>query len=101
MIQSIGAQIALVAFAAAIFAGLCAGNSPGTVLIRALTALVVALFVGQGVAWAIKLVLRDHLCKRKLAIDREHLATLQNTDTEDAERTTAPPETGQEHHATQ
>jgi len=94
MIQTIGAQIALVAFAAAILAGLCTGNSPATVLTRALTALVIALFVGQGVAWTIKLVLRDHLRKRKLAVDREHITALRSADTEEAEGTTAPPETG-------
>ena len=59
MIRTIGAQIALVAFAAAILAGLYAGNSPVTVLTRALLAMIVALFVGQAVAWSIKLVLRE------------------------------------------
>ena len=95
MIRTIGAQIALVAFAAAILGGLYAGNSPVTVLTRALLAMIVALFVGQAVAWSIKLVLRDHLQKRKLEIDREHLAAVLDTEEEQgADQPTAPTETG-------
>ncbi|HUU95975.1 MAG TPA: hypothetical protein VM487_09550 [Phycisphaerae bacterium] len=95
MIGTIGAQIALVAFAAAILAGLYAGNSPVTVLTRALLAMIVALFVGQAVAWSIKLVLRDHLQKRKLEIDRQHLAAIADTEEEQgAEQPAAPAETG-------
>lgn len=73
MIGSISAQIALLAFAAAIAAGLGAGNSPSTILSRALVALVVAMFVGKFAAWCAKLVLRDHLQRKKIAIDRSHL----------------------------
>lgn len=95
MIGTIGAQIALVAFAAAILAGLYAGNSPVTVLTRALLAMIVALFVGQVVAWSIKLVLRDHLQRRKLEIDRQHLAAIADTEEEKgAEQPAAPAETG-------
>ena len=73
MIGSLSAQIALLAFAAAIVAGLAVGNSPTTVLTRALVTLVVALLVGKLVAWSTKLVLRDHLQRKRLAIDRAHL----------------------------
>lgn len=81
MIGSISAQIALLAFAAAIVAGLAAGNSPTTVLTRALMTMFVALMVGKLVAWTTKLILRDHLQHRKLAIDKAHLASLQHSDT--------------------
>ena len=75
MIGSISAQIALLAFAAAIVAGLIAGNSAVVVLQRALIAMFVALMVGKTVCWTTKLVLRDHLQKRKFRIDQAHAAT--------------------------
>jgi dsRNA-specific ribonuclease len=95
MIRTIGAQIALVAFAATVLAGLYTGNSSATVLTRALLAMVAALVVGQGVAWAVKLVLRDHLRQRKLAIDREHFAALEDSEQEEpgASQNPAPAET--------
>ena len=74
MIGSISAQVALLAFAAAIAAGLAAGNSPATILSRALIALIVALFIGKFAAWCTKMVLRDHLQRKKMAIDRKHIA---------------------------
>ena len=74
MVGSISAQIALLAFAAAIVAGLSAGNSPVTVLTRALIAMCIALFVGRLTAWSTKLVLRDHLQRKKRAIDEAHIA---------------------------
>jgi hypothetical protein len=73
MIGNLSAQIALLAFAAAIVAGLCAGNSPATVLSRALIAMLVTLPAGRLVAWTTKAVLRDHLRHKKLAIDKAHL----------------------------
>jgi hypothetical protein len=76
MIGSLSAQIALLAFAAAIVAGLCAGNTPATVLTRALVAMLVALLAGKLAAWTVKAVLRDHLRHKKLAIDEAHLATV-------------------------
>ena len=88
MVGSISAQIALLAFAAAIAVGLAVGNSPVTVLTRALVALVVALVVGRLAGWTAKLVLRDHLQRKKRAIDEAHLAS------------TAPPEPGTESNAT-
>jgi NhaP-type Na+/H+ or K+/H+ antiporter len=77
MIGSLSAQIALLAFAAAIVAGLSVGNSPTTVLTRALVTMFVGLAVGQLVAWTIKLVLRDHLQRQKLAMDQAHVASSQ------------------------
>ena len=77
MIGSISAQIALLAFAAAIVAGLAAGNSPFTVLSRALIAMCIALIVGRITAWSTKLVLRDHLQRKKRAIDEAHLESNQ------------------------
>lgn len=73
MYKSISAQVALLAFGVAILAGLSAGNSPQTILVRALLAMVAALVAGQLVSWAAGLVLRDHLQRKKLSIDREHL----------------------------
>lgn len=74
MVGSVTAQIALLAFALAIVVGLYAGNSPATVLARALVAMVVALGVGTLAGWTIKLVLRDHLQCKKVAIDQAHVA---------------------------
>jgi ABC-type transport system involved in cytochrome bd biosynthesis fused ATPase/permease subunit len=79
MVGSISAQIALLAFAAAIIAGLAAGNSPTTVLTRALVTMFVALMVSKLVTWTTKLILRDHLQRKKHAIDRAHLASLQRS----------------------
>ena len=61
MVARLSAQIALLGFSAAIVAGLWAGNTPGTVLYRALTIMLIALVVGQVVAYACKLVLREYL----------------------------------------
>ncbi|MGD8454338.1 MAG: hypothetical protein PVJ57_21200 [Phycisphaerae bacterium] len=72
MVRSIGAQLGLLAFGLAILAGLYAGNSPITILTRSLLIMVVACVLGQIVGWSGKLVLRDHLQRRKLALDREH-----------------------------
>ena len=79
MIGSISAQIALLAFAAAIIAGLSAGNSSMTVLLRALAIMFLALVVGKFAAWSTKLVLRDHLQKKKLAVDKAHVAVIEQT----------------------
>jgi len=76
MIRSTGAQIGLLAFAVAVVAGLYAGNPPTVILLRALFALLGGVVVGQIAGWATKLVLRDHLQKRKLHIDREHLEAM-------------------------
>jgi len=84
MLRTISAQVALLAFAAATLAGLAVGNAPLTVLLRALAVMLGALIVGQAVAWAAKLVIRDHLLRHKLAIDREHVAA------------TTPPQPGSE-----
>jgi len=79
MVGKLGAQIALVAFAAAIVAGLYAGNAPTTVLTRALTVLAVALFVGQAAAYVGKLALRDFLQHEKTRIDRAHVELTDKT----------------------
>lgn len=80
MIGSISAQIALLAFVAAIVAGLSAGNSPTTVLTRALVTMIAALMVGKLVAWTTKMILRDYLQHRKLAIDKAHHASLRHSE---------------------
>lgn len=77
MVGTAGAQIGLLAFAVALVAGLMAGNSATVVLIRALVALAVGAGVGQAAAWAARTVLREHLQRRKLQIDQEHLAAVQ------------------------
>jgi len=73
MIGALGAQFGLLAFAAAILAGLLAGNSAGTVLTRALLSLVAAALIGQAAGAALKVVLRDHLQSKKRLIDQEHV----------------------------
>ncbi len=72
MAQHTGAQLGLLAFAVAIVAGLYAGNSTTVVLTRALLALLAGAVVGQFAGWAAKAVLRDHLQRKKLEIDRQH-----------------------------
>ncbi len=72
LIGRIGAQVALLAFSLSLLAGLLAGNTPVTVLSRALVMLVVALVLGQFVAWCGHIVLLDYLTQRKAEIDIEH-----------------------------
>lgn len=72
LIGRIGAQVALLAFSLSLLAGLLAGNTPVTVLSRALLMLVVALVLGQLVAWCGHVVLLDYLTQRKATIDTEH-----------------------------
>jgi membrane protein DedA with SNARE-associated domain len=76
MVRGIGAQIGLLAFAVAVLAGLYSGNSVTVTLTRALVAMVIGSLVGQIAGWAAKLVLRDHLQRKKIEIDREHLAAI-------------------------
>ena len=76
MVRSVGAQLGLLAFGVAILAGLYAGNSPATILLRALVIMVAACATGQALAWAGKQVLRDHLQHQKLAIDQHHQQTV-------------------------
>ena len=94
MIGRISAQIALLAFAAAIVAGLCAGNSPAVVLQRALVAMFVGLLVGKLVGWTTKLALRDHLQRKKAVIDDGHKATRVPQGPEEAGERTQTVETG-------
>lgn len=97
MTRSIGAQIALFSFAMALLAGLYVGNSPTTVLLRAMTILVIALVVGQTIALTAKWVLRDHLQRTKLAIDQEHQQKSEALEAEvrdDVSETSTPLETG-------
>jgi hypothetical protein len=90
MVRSLGAQLGLLVFGVAILAGLHAGNSPTTVLIRALLLMLIAAAIGQASAWASKLMLRDHLQRQKLAIDRDHTEKVRAL----AEATEAPAEGG-------
>jgi uncharacterized membrane protein YczE len=95
MLRTIGAQIALLTFTLAVVAGVAVGNSPITVLTRGLISMVAALVVGQIAAVVCKVVLRDHLQKRKHGLDLAHVAALNAATTEhgtvaasdDAERT--------------
>lgn len=76
MIALLSAQVALFAFAVAILAGVCAGNSVVTILSRALIVMLGALFVSQVVAYTSKAVIRDYLMRRKLEIDKGHIDML-------------------------
>jgi len=73
MVRTLGAQIGLLALAVAIIAGLYAGNSPTVILWRALLATLIGVIIGQLGGWAAKMVLREHLLRKKLHIDRLHL----------------------------
>lgn len=83
MVGSISAQIALVAFAFAIFAGLYAGNSPSTVLTRALLVLAGAALIGQVAGYVGKAVLTDYLRARKRQIDTDHIAATESLESAD------------------
>jgi len=85
MVRSTGAQIGLLAFGVAIVAGLTAGNSVVVVLQRALIAMILGAMVGQVAAWTAKYVLRDHLQRRKLQIDQEHVDAIRAMSHEAAE----------------
>lgn len=76
MIGSISAQIALASFAFAILGGLYAGNTPLTVLQRALLVMAAAALIGQVAGWVGKAVLADHLRAKKRSIDHEHLQAM-------------------------
>ena len=76
MIRTMGAQIGLLAFTVAIVAGIYVGNPGTVVLLRGLLALLLGALIGQAVGWTAKLVLRDHLQRRKLRIDREHFEAI-------------------------
>jgi acid phosphatase family membrane protein YuiD len=95
MVRSTGVQIGLFAFAVAILAGLYAGNSLAVILIRALVVMVGAMVVGQAAAWAARVVLRDHLQRKKLQVDREHLNALRALEDEPAAEEEAPEDSGQ------
>ncbi len=84
MVQHASAQLGLLAFTVAILAGLYAGNSATVILTRALLALLAGAVVGQLAGWAAKAVLRDHLQRRKLQIDREHADAVRALDAEPA-----------------
>lgn len=73
MVRNTGTQIGLLAFATAIVGGIYAGNSEVVILTRALVAMLLGAVVGQMAGWAAKVVLRDHLQRRKLRIDRQHI----------------------------
>ncbi len=113
MSRKLGAQIGLLAFGMAIIAGLYAGNSPSVILMRALVAMVIGVFVGQGAGMAGRLILREHLQRIKQQIDLEHLAAIKvsmsplgesvdDVAEEAVPQATSSPEVGQEvTHATQ
>lgn len=77
MARKISAQLGLLAFSAAIVAGLQAGNSATSIILRALLAMVIATLIGQFLGWAVKVLLRDRLQRIKLEIDREHFEAVQ------------------------
>lgn len=74
MVGSIGAQIGLLAFAAALLAGLVVGNSLTVVLTRSLVAMLGGAVVGQFAGWAAKSILCEYLQRRKHNIDSAHFA---------------------------
>lgn len=76
MVQSLGAQIGLLAFAVAVVAGLWAGNSATVILTRALLAMLAGVLIGQLAGWAGKTILREHFQRKKSQIDRQHLQAL-------------------------
>lgn len=105
MARTIGAQIGLFAFAVAIIAGVAAGNSATTILMRAVIVMFVAATCGQLAGWAAKVILRDELQKRKSKIDRLHVelisqeledADLQEQDANATDTDTSPQDDGEQ-----
>jgi MFS family permease len=76
MVRTTGVQIGLLAFAVASLAGIYAGNPATVILLRALLAMLLGTLIGQAAGWTAKLVLRDHLQRKKLHIDREHFKAM-------------------------
>ena len=76
MVRTTGVQIGLLAFAVASLAGIYAGNPATVVLLRALLAMLLGTLIGQAAGWTAKLVLRDHLQRKKLHIDSEHFKAM-------------------------
>ena len=77
MIQKVSAQISLLGFAAAVLAGVYTQNPPLVVLLRALLVMFLAGAVAQFAAWTGKLVLREHLSRKKRELDQAHVAATQ------------------------
>jgi len=59
MLRRVGAQVGLLAFALAVFVGVRAGNTPATILQRAILSLAVGFVVGQFAAWTGRLAVRE------------------------------------------
>lgn len=89
MIGSLSAQIALAAFAFAILGGLYAGNSPMTILQRALLIMAAAALVGQAAGWVAKAILADHLRQKKRGIDERHMAAIRGAEESASDSTQA------------
>ncbi len=70
MTRCIGAQIALLGFALAVAAGLYAGNTPTTILLRAMMAMIVCLAIGRATAWVARQALLDFWRRQKSEIER-------------------------------
>ncbi|MCH8152460.1 MAG: hypothetical protein IH830_08820 [Planctomycetes bacterium] len=62
---------AMAAFAVAILAGLAVGNSPASILLRALIAMIVCYPVGLMIGLAVQRVVSDQLEAQQKAIDDE------------------------------
>ncbi len=76
MVRMTSVQIGLLAFAVAGLAGVYAGNPVTVILLRALLAMLVGTVIGQIAGWTAKLVLRDHLQRKKLRIDQQHFQAI-------------------------
>jgi hypothetical protein len=76
MVRTTSVQIGLLAFAVAGLAGIYAGNPVTVILLRAMLAMLVGTVIGQIAGWTAKAVLRDHLQRKKLHIDRQHFQAI-------------------------
>lgn len=95
MVGTLSAQVGLLVFAVSIVAGLQAGNTVTTILTRAMIAMMLGVTIAQFAAWTAKLILRDHLQRRKMQIDLAHVeavrASRAETDDESERQTQALP----------
>ena len=72
MLRMTSGTLALLAFSAAIFAGLVAGNDMTTILSRALSAMILFLLLGAVVGWMAQMVICEH-SKAEAEKSEDHL----------------------------
>ena len=84
----VSGSLALIAFSAAIFAGLWSGNDFSTILTRALWSLVLLLLLGAFFGWMAQIVIDEHI-RNSTRQMMEHLPTTSSAQPEEPVSTTS------------